>query len=158
MNRLTKRNNDGSVYLPRCFEKCDGAPMDCLNCEEDDAITDRLAAYEDTGLEPEEIRHMADIFDEYVRATEEGRLVVLPCKIGDTVYWVHGRSVLPVHILWFETNAYGWCACGTYPPMATPTFKFEDFGKTVFLTRQDAEAELRKEKGDGRNMQMDGRQ
>ena len=77
-------------------------------------------------------------------AEAEGRLVVLPCKIGDTVYWIRGKAILEVYIQWFETNAYGWCACGQYPPMA-PTFEFGDFGKTVFLTREEAEAALRKE-------------
>lgn len=71
---------------------------------------DRLAAYEDTGLEPEEIQvlcfmdrraKMANLLrlEEYqelgsiehlrelVQAEQDGRLVVLPCKVGDTVYF-----------------------------------------------------------------------
>lgn len=56
-------------------------------------LQDRLAAYEDTGLEPEEITAMRHTLDEYhkvvdplIRAQADGRLVVLPCKVGDTVY------------------------------------------------------------------------
>lgn len=52
-------------------------------------IADRLAAYEDTGLEPEEITEYLNATDEYVEASEEGRLIVLPCKVGDTVWQVH---------------------------------------------------------------------
>lgn len=48
------------------------------NCESWDAIYDRLAAYEDTGLEPEEITEYLNATDEYVEASEEGRLIVLP--------------------------------------------------------------------------------
>lgn len=36
----------------------------------------RLSTYEDTGLEPEEL----------AQAEKEGRLVVLPCNVGDTVF------------------------------------------------------------------------
>lgn len=114
------------------------------------AAVERLAAYEDTGLEPEEIKNLKngiipDHWAELFKAECEGRLLVLPCKVGDTVYWIKGKAILEVYIQWFETNAYGWCACGTYPPMATPTFRFADFGKTVFLTKAAAEAALEKE-------------
>lgn len=37
---------------------------------------ERLAAYEDTGLEPEEVAALAE-------AEQDGRLVVLPCKVGE---------------------------------------------------------------------------
>lgn len=148
MKRLTYRTKDGAAAI---------APVQGRTFY--DAI-DRLAAYEDTGLEPEEVAEVyrrfsearaiatdlgqkyADLADELLQAEAEGRLLVLPCKVGDTVYWIHGHNVLPVYIQWFETNEYGWCACGKYPPRATPTLKFDDFGKTVFLTREEAEAAL----------------
>ena len=76
-----------------------------------DAV-DRLAAYENTGLEPEAVNALklasmgeaiAEIkeFDgipidrlrELVEAEKDGRLVVLPCKVGDTVYMtLHGKE------------------------------------------------------------------
>ena len=46
----------------------DGAPLS-------NAIA-RLAAYEETGLEPEEL----------AQAKKKGRLVVLPCDVGDKLY------------------------------------------------------------------------
>ena len=64
----------------------------------------RLAAYEDTGLEPEEVRGIKTAYDEVqipyevaatgadaarvirlLDADDEGRLLVLPCKVGDIV-------------------------------------------------------------------------
>ena len=42
---------------------------------------DRLSAYEETGLEPEEL----------AQAKKKGRLVVLPCSIGDPVFMGTGR-------------------------------------------------------------------
>ena len=69
-------------------------------------FVDRLAAYEDTGLEPEAVetvklalaaKHMVDLetlnntpisrLVELVEADKDGRLVVLPCKVGDTVWF-----------------------------------------------------------------------
>ena len=59
---------------------------------------------------------------EYETAEEDGRLVVLPCKIGQTVY----KIIREPWGFWI----------GTSP------FMFEtrrDIGKTVFLTRKEAE-------------------
>jgi len=44
---------------------------------------DRLAAYEDSGLSPEQVQELA-------QAKAEGRLVVLPVKVGDRVYSIYG--------------------------------------------------------------------
>ena len=46
-------------------------------------ISRRLAAYEDSQMTPEEVQSLA-------QAKADGRLVVLPCKVGDTVYAVYG--------------------------------------------------------------------
>lgn len=58
-------------------------------------VTDRLAAYEDTGLMPEEIadfqenyRIMSAQFADYKAAEVTGRLILLPCKVTDTVYLI----------------------------------------------------------------------
>ena len=59
---------------------------------------------------------------EYETAEEDGRLVVLPCKIGQTVY----KIIREPWGFWI----------GTIPFM----FKTRrDIGKTVFLTRKEAE-------------------
>ena len=53
MERLTKRLEDGQAICHECHGTCgtcDGANCYCIGL-----MVDRLAAYEDTGLEPEEI-------------------------------------------------------------------------------------------------------
>lgn len=64
-----------------------------------DMLTDRLAAYEDTGLEPDEIKNALDVNDiipeinvtvdhicDLLHAEQDGRLVVLPWAAGDVIY------------------------------------------------------------------------
>ena len=142
---------------------------------------EKLAAYEDAGLDPEEIEAMklgcmgkaiAEItaFDgvsvarmsELSEADKDGRCVVLPCKVGDTVY-VDKRIIFD-----------GWRTKGVTAKIAIGKvvsfrkngngvfmkirFSFTEgsksymrscvvsaIGKTVFLTRAEAEAALQKE-------------
>ena len=111
-----------------------------------------LAAYEDTGITAEEITATAslpmfvkvtsaalgttpDRLRELADADRDGRLVVLPCKVGDTVYLIVTK----------RARNY------------TPEFRFikksrltflnmerilQDFGKEAFLTREEAEKAL----------------
>lgn len=83
---------------------------------------DRLAAYEDTDLTPEEVAELA-------QAKHDGRLVVLPCKVGTKVYGIEGNRVGELIYV------------GTVSGL-------EEFGRTWFLTREEAEQALEKMKGD----------
>ena len=78
---------------------------------------ERLAAYEETGLEPEEL----------AQAKKKGRLVVLPCEIGSPVY-SHARKLDGADYV--RETEFWW---SDIPQM----------GKTVFLTREAAEAALK---------------
>jgi hypothetical protein len=69
--RLTRWENNDKDVADLIEEKSD---FDGLT----EAIN-RLAAYEDSGLSPEEVQELA-------QTKAEGRLVVLPCKVRDTVY------------------------------------------------------------------------
>ena len=87
MKRLTYRPK--APYVSRATGKLIKAFSD----NEIREIIHRLADYEDTGLTPEEVTAMRHTLDEYhkvadplLRAQADGRLVVLPCKVGDTVY------------------------------------------------------------------------
>lgn len=120
----------------------------------------RLAAYEDTGLEPGEVHSMQGEWSvmmaalnsigggytrlrELAEADRDGRVVVLPCKVGDVVYGFHGeKTILPMVAKWIETNTDGWCIAVQYTPMPPRFYRFYDFGKTVFLTREEAEKAL----------------
>lgn len=56
MERLTKREKDGLVHYIRCFaEPCLGCGCKNEVCELQQQICEKLAAYEDAGLTPEEI-------------------------------------------------------------------------------------------------------
>ena len=130
----------------------------------------RLAAYEDTGLEPEQCAKYAQAekegryillkdpgtagvhsLEEIARADIEGRLVVLPCKVGDE--------------LWIKRN--GKIQCETVDRIAVDqtdededlfisiytmsvSVLSEDIGRLVFLTREDAEKALGGMKNDHR--------
>lgn len=95
--------------MKRLTEKLRYVLEDCINCispiqqEVINRAIDRLATYEDTGLEPEEIELLAKQRDLYVdacgglplkrirelaQADKEGRCLVLPLDIGDTVYHI----------------------------------------------------------------------
>ena len=73
------------------------------------AIANRLAEYEDTGLEPEKIVFLKNVVDdafsdkqeftehirELLRAEKDGRVVVLPCRVGDRIYRVVDDCTFP---------------------------------------------------------------
>lgn len=120
-------------------------------------VWERLKQYEDTGLSPEKVSWMKEVveaaFDNDTSrierahnlhvADKEGRVIVLPCKVGNVVYGLHGeRTILPMVAKWIETNADGWTVAAQYTPMAPKFYQFSDFGKTVFLTREEAEKAL----------------
>ena len=99
----------------------------------------RLKAYEDIA----ELCGGIDRLRELAEADKDGRLVVLPCKLGDVVFGIHnGQTILPMVAKWIETNTDGWCIAVQYAPMAPRFYRFSDFGKTVFLTREEAEKAL----------------
>ena len=131
-------------------------------------FVDRLAAYEDTGLTPEEVlpkdkadeialklMRLSDLdslcsynrLRELAEADKDGRVVVLPCKVGDTV-WRIVRDGEP-HITRDEVRDM-YFADDMTPCVelvgGRVTFT-EKFGKTIFLSREEAEKALRGMKG-----------
>ena len=109
---------------------------------------ERLKKYEDTGLEPEEIYEVRFLIaaqrdpqklarlSNLVLAYQEGRLVVLPCKAGDHV-WVDGREAVVENFFGYETERY--LHAQFYENMQYIDIPFTEIGKTVFLTREEAE-------------------
>ena len=133
----------------------------------------RLAEYEDTDLTPQEIEQMKarmplhqwagenvdkmSIFRvpvsriiELTKADEQGRLLIIPCKVGDTLYDIYEAvnntgfkdgvikelKVSEIHINLDKRNR-PWLI------ISNCMFAFEDFGKTVFLSREEAEEVLK---------------
>lgn len=64
-----------------------------------------------------------------------------PCKVGDTVYFVYCDNIYPHKIKHFEMTEYGNFA------FSSLMFTFKQFGKDVFLTREEAEKELAERQG-----------
>nr|DAO97811.1 MAG TPA: hypothetical protein [Caudoviricetes sp.] len=128
-----------------------------------DYLRDRedVRAYEATRLTPEEVSTLVKDWSDLctivgecggitrvkalAEADKDGRLVVLPCKVGDVVFGIHnGQTVLPMVAKWIETNTDGWTVAAQYSPMAPKFYRFSDFGKTVFRTLEEAEKALRR--------------
>ena len=167
MERLTKRDTDGQAMMD--CEKCKadwtgkhGKPMaDCTALYCRNRLKNRLAAYEDTGLTPEDCARATEIddilLDEYypsgrmrelIKADKDGRVVVLPCKVGDRLYEVTGRKTISVYkvrairvelfslfIEWDIVEGFVW--------QSLAGINAGEIGKTVFLTREEAEKALK---------------
>lgn len=54
MERLTEKHYLGTDHYMKCSGSCN-VDMDCIDCPSFDCLVERLAAYEDTGLTPEEV-------------------------------------------------------------------------------------------------------
>ena len=62
MKRFTGREK-GRAYYPVCFKApCNGTGCKIKGCKLDEEVCKRLAAYEDTGLEPWEIERILDAY------------------------------------------------------------------------------------------------
>ena len=156
MERYTEKHYDGNGYYLICSGNCE--TLNCGDCGILDKIVDRLAAYEETGLEPEEIgalksreKGLVELLNgvscgcavtytrlrKLAQADREG----LPAKPDQTIYqWRIGDDCPSVSRLdGAQINADGEITYPIWNGYLIP----EDFGKTVFLTRE--EAALRRE-------------
>lgn len=110
MERYTEKHYDGNGYYLICSGNCE--TFNCGDCGILDKIVDRLAAYEDTGLEPEDFKRTftedallkltgqllgvtPDRLRELKKADDEGRCVVLPFKPPRWVYVCSTRFPKP---------------------------------------------------------------
>lgn len=130
----------------------------------------RLKAYEDTGLEPEAVetvklalaaKHMVDLetlnntpisrLVELVEADKDGRVVVLPCKVGDTVYSIFGAEVIEKTVGSVIINGYTnpriWVELDCSFLSSVTTRWDLGIGKDFFLTREEAEKALQEMEG-----------
>ena len=163
MERLTEKYYLAEEHYMKCSEDCN-VDMDCVDCHAFYKLIERLAAYEDTGLTPEEIKApftedtMINLASkalgvepsrlrELAEADKDGRCVVLQCKVGDTV-WRIIRDGEP-HITRDEVRDMYFADDMTICVELVGgrvTFT-EKFGKTVFLSRAEAERALQEMEG-----------
>ena len=112
-----------------------------------------LRKYLDTGLTPERCENAKAIIEsafsddtskaerirELLKADKDGRLVVLPCKVGDTVYFVLLGRIIEKQV--FSIVAF-LNSTRIYCDGTSEYFRPEDIGKTFFLTREEAKKAL----------------
>ena len=159
MERLTYRDKDGMAMMKeRGGWKSVGI--------------ERLAAYEDTGLGPEEIERIVyaygrghtlrtesaerleivreiktDRLRELVQAEKEARLVVLPCKVGDTLFDtyfgdIREKEVVSVGFMLSKSVKHMTIHANNFRGAITE-IEMDRIGKDIFYTREAAEAALK---------------
>lgn len=165
MDRLTFEGNFYDIA------KCEFIPGGSF-CEDGSCsqrkVWERLKAYEDTHMTPSDVMSMrmdmailtalfngieVDRVRELVAADKAGRVIVMPCKVGDTL-WVTGRDNVPREMELEAPDIRAVCTDEDNLCMSTCNRKPDgfcayrlrndgaDIGKTVFLTREEAEAAL----------------
>lgn len=128
--RLTARDEKaGTAYYPQCFEEpCFGMGCEKKECLLKYAVVEKLAKYED--LE------------------EQGKLIKLPCAVGDTLYtnvavqgWYFREKNKPyaTKVVFIGINDVDNFISVAYENGNTLQFNFSDIGKRIFLTREEAE-------------------
>ena len=125
----------------------------------------RLADYEDTGLEPEEIYEARFLIAaqrdpqklarlrELVLADQDGRLVVLPCKVGDTLFDtyfgdIREKEVVSVGFMLSKSVKHMTIHANNFRGAITE-IEIDRIGKEIFYTREEAEAALAQKGGEG---------
>ena len=161
MERLTEKHYLGTDHYMKCSGSCN-VDMDCIDCPSFDCLVERLAAYADTGLTPEEVAALVKDWSDLctivgecggisrvrvlAEADKDGRLVVLPSKVGQRVFALLDTDK---HISECEVKQIGMGNkigfIGLEPIGARGReygVALNGFGKTVFLTREEAENAL----------------
>ena len=110
-----------------CFED----PEDC-DFKDEIKLYDAIKSIE--GIVP------FDRLLELACADKAGQLVVLPCKVGDHV-WADGREAIVVWFFGYKTERY--LHAQFFDNAEHTDIPFYEIGKTVFLTREEADAALK---------------
>lgn len=162
MERLTQRIKTGEVLMASEHEeKYTTEEWICM-------LQDRLADYEDSGVTPERVVWMKEVIEiafdhdksrverahDLHVADKEGRVVVLPCKVGDTIYFAHAHPILQYTVTGYDMGKAGILHVRSkhVDKETGQTFNFtfsqKVIGDTVFLTREEAERAMEGQKND----------
>lgn len=164
MKRITERSKSGDMLTVKC-RNCERTEIgSCEDCQ--NAIYHRLADIEDILGDEYDL----DRLRELVEADRAGRCVVLRCKEGETIYVVGSKKIVKAQIQemyllemtkdvaymvffdcdddcqgcpfnsWYQSYDGEWSCDGEY---GNGTVNQSEIGKTVFLTREAAEAALK---------------
>ena len=158
---------------------CDISQCRELPCKYDGNCTqrlvwERLKAYEDAGLSPQacaearEIEETLSSYDysisrmvELMKADKDGRVLIPPCKVGDTVYFANAKHILEFTVVGYAVDETGisWVYSEHVDKTGHTyerTFSPDRIGKTTFLSREEAEKALQEMEGkkDGNKTSM----
>lgn len=134
MERLTNRNYGEISHTGRIIPYS----THCIGCITKDC---------DCGIVEDMVKKLVN----YENLEEQDRLVKLPCKVGDIVYKPNSVTLKEIVEIKIESmfitesnfNISGRTTKMKYSFCCTP----KDFGKTVFLTKSEVEAKLKRLRG-----------
>lgn len=135
MERLTERSKNTSMVWFKDNENSNMLLEPCeMSSHNSRMAIEKLATYED--------------------AEEQGLLLRLPCKVGDTVYAFLSTcnyfTECQINKIELKPTLYG-NTCYFLEPIGHRGCLYrcfeDDFGKTVFLTKEEAEAKLKEMEG-----------
>lgn len=159
MERLIIKCTDFNVPKKMCTIDRYGEADDCSSCREmcreiegicsECPITEafnRLAEYETTGITPEQIIEMDKLYAEKCKELTELKKQIPPCKVGDTVYVkMQSGEYAEAEVRDFSYFlSCGFCVVVTSDKFDKQHIPFTEFGKTVFLTKTEAEEALKR--------------
>ena len=134
------------IHFFACSRRC-GEPMaqrSATGCECYETVKSSMAYYVGTldgakGKIPNRLRELAE-------ADKDGRVVVLPCRQGDELWTYCNHPVKRVYSFTVSdvSTLNGRTVLNT---LGLGTIRPEDIGKTVFLTREEAEKDLQEMEG-----------
>lgn len=134
MERLTEDSVAGETYIKQCASSC---PYDGDFCGTDECPV---------------LNAVADKLGEYERAEKQGLLVRFPCKVGDIVWDIDAGYSEPCKIAAFSYSCHDLVKFGCDDKITfyytscrrqlAGIFLLSELGKTVFLTREEAEKKL----------------
>ena len=175
MSRFTERTEGGYAWVRKQLPSGGVSTGNYISFEH--AAVEKLAEYEDIGLEPEEIekivdrygrgltlrssvgerlREVSEIPDEFLpkiaSAYRENRLRILPCPVGSTLYEPGRGQISEYRVKAFSVGDESiwaeWELTKGIILQSISGVNIREIGKTVFLTREEAEEELNKRQKD----------
>lgn len=137
MERLTERSANSNMVWFKDYENGNARLEPCeMTAHHNRMVIEKLSTYED--------------------AEEQGRLIKLPCNRGDKIYFI--KSAFSMAHFPIEARITSICGvdCDNDVMYSSITeynkidrrFKSSDIGKTVFLTKSEAEAKLKELRGE----------
>lgn len=124
MERLTQTSNSGGVAFTFDLD---------ITCQPSEA---------------RKILNLATKLKEYEDLEEQGRLLKLPCKIGTEVYNITWWDDVQEKVAVKGKTYYRTVHKHKVTKSAFSHFDINNFGKTVFLTKAEAEAKLKELRGE----------